>query len=116
MRFPVYMRRDMWYHFRVPTKIVAFYASLGTSETWKISRVCRTKSGMYPDGCIFFRGSHRAFPGPQTKHGRRLRPLSFAVIETRAEGILVEGRSEKLAQDDRWVRMVDTKLTDGSEW
>ena len=33
-------------------------------------------------GALSTRGSHRAFPGPQTKHGRKVRPLFSPVNET----------------------------------
>ena len=47
--------------------------------------MCAKRSGeCVHSGASFIRGSHRAFPGPQTKHGRRVRPLSSPVIGKRA--------------------------------
>ena len=68
------------------SRIAAFNASVGTSETWKV-RVCAKRRGECAQlGACLSRGSHRAFPGPQTKHGKRVRPLSLPVIGQRALG------------------------------
>ncbi len=60
--------------------------------------VCAKRSGecTYLGACLS-RGSHRAFPGPQTKHGRRVRPLSLPVIEKRAleERVARTGTAER---------------------
>ena len=68
-------------------RIVAFYASVGTSETWKV-HVCAKRSGECTRmGACLSRGSHRAFPGPQTKHGKRVYPLSFLAFGKRAQEV-----------------------------
>ena len=65
------------------SRIVAFAASVGTSETWKVY-VCAKRNGECTRmGARLSRGSHRAFPGPQTKHGKRVRPLSFLAFGKR---------------------------------
>ena len=84
------------------SRIFAFYASIGTSETWKVQSVCQTKRECAQLGASLFRGSHRAFPGPQTKHGQRLRPLSLPVIETRAR------------RGDGWTRKSAERSRDGT--
>ena len=61
---------------------------------------------MHPNGVhISLVGSHRAFPGPQTEHGKRVRPLSFPVIGKRAleeqvaiTGTAAEGRVARPAR------------------
>jgi hypothetical protein len=60
------------------SRIVAFDASVGTSETWKV-HVCAKRSGECTrKGACLSRGSHWAFPGPQTKHGMKSAPSFFA--------------------------------------
>ena len=62
--------------------------------------MCAKRSGgCAQPGVFLFRVAHTAFPGPQTKHGRRLRPLSLPVNGTRAKERTVTGKSEKLAQE-----------------
>ena len=45
-------------------------------------------------GTCLSRGSHRAFPGPQTKHGKRVCHLSFPVLGMRATGKLSGNNSQ----------------------
>ena len=82
------------------SRIVAFDASVGTSETWKV-RVCAKRSGECAYwGAYLSRGSHRAFPGPQTKHGKRVYPLSLPVTGTRGLGEAV-GESRQSREKSR---------------
>ena len=64
----------------------------------KFRSMCQTKWGMRPVGRTLFRGSCRAFPGPQTNCGRGLRPLSFAVNGAGQKEKLVGADLEQLTQ------------------
>lgn len=59
---------------------------------------------MHPNGVhVSLVGSHRAFPGPQTEHGKRVRPLSFPVIGKRALGKRVARIGRAVRRTAQWA-------------
>ncbi len=89
----------IWYNTRHKNESLRSTHRLACLKPGKFN-VCAKRSGECAWlGAFLFRGLHRAFPGPQTKHGRRLRPLSLPVNGMRAKERTVAGKSEKLAQE-----------------
>ena len=63
---------------RVKKRIVAFYASVGSSETWKVQRVCQTKWRMRPVGCISLSWVTQGFSRASDETRKKSAPSFFA--------------------------------------
>ena len=60
------------------SRVVAFDASVGTSETWKILRVCQAKWRMYPFGCMSLSWVTQGFSRASDETREKSAPSFFA--------------------------------------
>ena len=82
--FCAQLRRNMVSYAQTIQESLRSTHRLARLKPGKLNVCAKRSGGCAQPGVFLFRGSHRAFPGPQTNHGRRVRPLSLPVIGKRA--------------------------------
>ena len=80
-------RTGIWYHVRrqIQESLRSTHR-LARLKPGKFNVCAKRSGGCALPGVFLFRGSHRAFPGPQTKRGQGVRPLSLPATRKRAKG------------------------------
>jgi hypothetical protein len=79
-------RAGIWYHVRRQIReSLRSTHRLARLKPGKFYVCAKRSGGCALPGVFLFRGSHRAFPGPQTKRGQGVRPLSLPATRKRAK-------------------------------
>ena len=84
------------------SRIAAFDASVGTSETWKILRVCQAKWRMHPFGCMSLSWVTQGFSRASDETREKSAPSFFA--RDRKEGT---GRTSGKNRHSREIQRYD---------